>query len=299
MKEVPLTTLAIVLIIFSALTHALWNSLGKRSAISVSFYIWASAFGFLAFSPLLLFTFPKLNLLPVGFWGLLLVSGMFQSMYLSGLAMAYRSGDLSLVYPLLRSFPVLFVPLCYFLIYGQSSLGWVDSFAMLLIVLGAVLIPMTKHRSFSVKDYFNATMAWTSLAVVGTVGYSLVDSAAIGIMTQSGWSSFEAGSSYAILQCLSILLFMVPVVTIVFKEKIEWPAKPLLMFATGFTLVGTYLIVLVAMSMVVEVSYLVAMRQLSIPIGVIIGVLYFKERLGLYKLIGLMVMCVALVLVSV
>lgn len=288
-----------MLIVFSALTHALWNSLGKRSAVNVSFYVWASTFGFIIYSPLLLFTYPKLSALPIQFWGLLLVSGAFQSMYLIGLAKAYQSGDLSLVYPLLRSFPVLFVPLFYFFIYGQSSLTLADCFGMLLIVVGALLIPTTKLRNLSIKNYYNVTMAWTSLAVLGTVGYSLVDSAAINIMSESGWGSFEAGSSFAILQCLSVLLFMVPLVKIVFKEKIEWPAKPIFMFGTGFALVGTYLTVLVAMSMVVEVSYLVALRQLSIPIGVMIGVLYLKEHLSSFKLIGLMVMFIGLVVVSV
>jgi len=53
------------------------------------------------------------------------------------------------------------------------------------------------------------------------------------------------------------------------------------------------------MSMVSEVSYVVALRQVSIPLGVMIGVIWLRESLSLPRLQGLIVMLAGLLLVSV
>ena len=65
--------------------------------------------------------------------------------------------------------------------------------------------------------------------------------------------------------------------------------------------VGIYLnytLVLISMAFVQNISYVVAFRQLSLPIGVLLGVLVLKEHLSAPKLLGISVMFAGLVLVS-
>ncbi|WP_315980597.1 hypothetical protein [Aliamphritea spongicola] len=67
---------------------------------------------------------------------------------------------------------------------------------------------------------------------------------------------------------------------------------------TGLFIVGTYLLVLISMSMVTEVSYVVALRQLSIPIGVAIGVFWLKESVSITRMQGVSMMLIGLIFVS-
>ncbi|MCJ8341229.1 MAG: hypothetical protein MJK10_22455 [Pseudomonadales bacterium] len=273
--------------------------MGKRYASGVSFYVWAMAAGALIFSPGLIINWQQMLQLPQEFWWLLLVSGMFQCIYMIGLAKAYQSAELSLVYPLARALPVLIVPAFIIVIYGKSSLSNTHIFAIALIAIGALVLPVNKWRNWDVTAYFSPAVGWALLAAAGTAGYSLTDSAALKIMRHSEWSAFEAGSSFVILQAGSVILWMLPVLKLAFRERFQWPENVGSIVLAGFFFVGTYLIVLIGISMVDEVSYVVALRQLSIPIGVAIGVFWFKERISLPRLQGVAIMLVGLLLVSI
>jgi drug/metabolite transporter (DMT)-like permease len=67
---------------------------------------------------------------------------------------------------------------------------------------------------------------------------------------------------------------------------------------TGLIITATYGLVLVAMAYVSNVSYLMAFRQLSIPIGAGLGILVRKESASSPKLAGIALVVVGLILVS-
>ena len=67
---------------------------------------------------------------------------------------------------------------------------------------------------------------------------------------------------------------------------------------TGFAIFITYAFVLVAMGHVANVSYVVAFRQLSIPLGVLFGIGFLKEPAHAPKLIGAAIMLTGLLLVA-
>ncbi len=66
------------------------------------------------------------------------------------------------------------------------------------------------------------------------------------------------------------------------------------MVLTGVMVMATYGLVLVAMTLTAEVSLVVAMRQLSIPLGVMLGVLWLRERAAIAKWIGIVIMLAGL-----
>ncbi|MCJ8338812.1 MAG: EamA family transporter [Pseudomonadales bacterium] len=288
-----------LLIVISAFMHALWNSIGKRSATGVSFYVWALAAGTLMFCPLLIINWQQVIKLPEAFWWLLLVSGIFQCLYLTGLAKAYQSAELSLIYPLARALPVLIVPVFILLIYGESSLSGKHIIAIAMIATGALVLPLSKWRDLNLRVYFTPAVAWALLAAAATAGYSLTDSAALKIMRDSNLSAFEAGSSFVILQAGSVALCMLPVLKFGFREAFQWPDNIAAILTAGFFSVSTYLFVLIGMSMVEEVSYVVALRQLSIPIGIALGVLWLREKVSLPRMQGVCIMLAGLLLVSI
>lgn len=293
-----MTSEAFILIVISALLHASWNLIGKRIAQTVSFYIWTMAIGGLLFSPLLLLSWQALADLPALFWWLLLASSVCQSLYMIGLARAYRVGNLSMVYPLARSLPVLMVPLIVVLVYGESQISSFDLFGMVLIIAGAIALPLSRWREWRVKDYLTPAIGWALLAALGTAGYSVIDSMAIQQLRQIGLSPFEAGSSFVLLQSFSTSALMLVVVRVLLREPVfQLPDVGWTVLAALFV-VGTYMLVLISMSLVTEVSYVVALRQLSIPLGFVIGILWLKESVSLPKVQGLCVMLIGLMLVS-
>ncbi len=293
-----MSTQALILVLISACLHAGWNLIGKRTAQTVRFYAWAMAAGGLMFSPLLFWVWPEVLRLPLSFWLLLLASGLCQTLYLTGLAKAYRHGNLNLVYPLARALPVLIVPVAVLMVYGQSELEQQDLLALALIFLGSLALPLTRWRDWHWRDYLTPAIGWALLAACATAGYSLFDSIALQIMKQQGMSAFEAGSSFAVLQAGACLVWMLPLIRFVLGESLRvLPDRGWTLLA-GFFIIGTYLLVLVSMTLVSEVSYIVALRQISIPLGVLIGLIWLKEPISAPRLQGLALMLTGLVLVS-
>ena len=104
-----MTLIAFFLVLASAILHAGWNILSKRSNPSAAFYLLSSstaavvclccAGGFRI----------DFTLLPLKFSLLLTVSILFEALYLIGLAHAYRSCDISIAYPMGRAMPVLLI----------------------------------------------------------------------------------------------------------------------------------------------------------------------------------------------
>ena len=60
----------------------------------------------------------------------------------------------------------------------------------------------------------------------------------------------------------------------------------------------TYMIVLISLAFVDNVSYVVGFRQLSIPLGAALGVFVLKENPHAPKIVGVAIMFVGLILVA-
>jgi drug/metabolite transporter (DMT)-like permease len=98
-----MTTLALVLVLCSAVIHASWNYLAKRVGGGVTFVWLFAALSGLIYAPLgigiIILQKPVLGLPQIGF---VAVSALIHLTYFTLLSRGYRVGDLSLVYPLAR-----------------------------------------------------------------------------------------------------------------------------------------------------------------------------------------------------
>ncbi len=145
-------------------------------------------------------------------------------------------------------------------------------------------------------------MGFALLAAVGTVGYSLIDNQALGVMQGAGHSSLTAGVVFMVLQALMTLLWALPLLAVLPAERRRLPALRqqglTMLVATGLMMTCTYGLVLMAMALTDEVSYVVALRQLSIPVGVLMGVLWLKEPASSAKTLSTLVMLLGLLIVA-
>ncbi|MGN0871583.1 MAG: hypothetical protein ACI4UV_10390, partial [Victivallales bacterium] len=69
-------------------------------------------------------------------------------------------------------------------------------------------------------------------------------------------------------------------------------------YLAGFFAGLAYLLVLVAMGYVTNVSYIQAFRQLSLPVGLLLGILILKERATFQKIAGLALILAGLTFVT-
>ena len=301
-----MTLTAIMLLSISVSVHAIWNFLGKRENPTAAFMLIANTLGGLCLLPAIILYPNTLAAISERVWGYLALSGLCQSIYYVSLAGAYRSGELSIAYPLARSFPVLIVAAITAILGWGTPLSHQFVLGIILIVAGCLILPMRQFSNFNLQNYWNLTSLLALTAAFGTAGYSLIDSEALGLLRQATRSSVSGPAVTVVYSLLEGLVTSLWLVFFVLAEQSNRRAffkiKRDGLYRAALVGAGIYLaytLVLISMAFVTNVSYVVAFRQLSIPLGALLGVVVLKEPLSLPKCIGVAVTFVGLVLVSI
>lgn len=298
-----MTPAAIVIVLISALAHAGWNLFGKKVSPSGAFFWYSTFWSAVLTLPVLVYYHRLLFELDATVWWLVVATGFFQATYLSALAAAYRHGELSVVYPLARSSPLLI------LLVGTLFLGTAERITgaamvgIVLIVAGCIVLPMQRFRDFRLANYRNLATLFALLAAASTAGYSIVDDAATEQMRSllSGVAlDAEVALVFVILQAWSALVWLSLGLSLQATERrllrelvSSWRST----MAAGVLILGTYALVVWAMAYADDVSYVVAFRQISIPMGVALGWYFLGESLHRPKVLGVAIILAGLLLV--
>lgn len=298
---------AAFLIITSAFMHAFWNFISKRRSPTLAFFFVAAASAAMVVSPLLVAHRHVLPLVTLSVWGLILATGVAQTVYFSGLSGAYRHGDMSLAYPLARALPVLAVAAISLLIGTNGEIGLLSLFGMLLITTGCIILPLRQFSSLKLRDYVGVVYLMAVVAAVGTTAYTLIDDAVLrqlrAVMATS-LSNTRVTLLFISLQALSttILLGFVTLANVPERQRLaEITGNRRLLLTgmmTGVVIMATYGLVLASMAYVRNVSYVAAFRQLSIPIGAVLGLTLQQEARYRPKIAGIVVISIGLILVG-
>jgi len=295
---------AILLVTIASFTHVAWNLAGKRRNPSVAFFFVACACGAGMLMPWVAWNYRLLPLVPNSVWAMLILTGFWQALYFSGLACAYAHGHLSVAYPLARALPVLLVALISTLRHGAGHpVAWTG---MALIVAGAMLLPVPAFRQWHWRNYQNRSCFFALVAAVGTAGYSITDDAALSdfrFAAADHASVLRVTLVYAAFEGAATCMWLLPVVL----RHHAGRANLRLIVTTqrntavlaGLGIFVTYSLVLLAMAFVRDVSYVVAFRQLSIPLGTMVGIVVLGEPACTPKIIGVALMFVGLVLAAI
>lgn len=297
---------AIVLLTFSAAIHAGWNLLSKRQRPSAAFFLVTSAVGALLFLPYLLLRWSELESFPVAVWVLVTVTGGFLAVYYWSLAGAYRAGDMSIAYPIARSSPVIVVTIATVGLGQRDEVGTLCIVGAVLVVAGCYLVPMRRFSDLRLRHFLNATCLLALVAAFGTAGYSMIDDAALAQLrtAMTGPSStVTATLLYACVEAVSASIWLGAVVAVDRRERRRLRhvvhSGAAAAVAVGIAIFVAYALVLAAMAFVSNVSYVVAFRQLSIPMGATLGILALREPACPPKLVGVAIMSVGLFLVAI
>ena len=198
-----------------------------------------------------------------------------------------------------RALPVLMVGfgtllLGYSLTYNQ----WVG---FTLITLGCLVVPLKSFKDLRPRAYLNLGVLWALIAAIGTTGYSIIDKEALLLLgdieskkvTNRDASIFYLGMQFwAIALPLSIWLLLS-------KQSAEfanaWRIRKKAATA-GVMMAATYGLVLFAMTMTENVSLVVALRQVSIIFGVVMGIYFLKEKWHITRGVGVLFILSGLVI---
>jgi len=301
-----MTSLAISAILLSTVFHASWNAIAKNETPSLAFFAFAMSAGALVATPFHIYFHVDLTHLPAQFWLITCFSGIAQTVYLGALARAYSREELSIVYPLVRCLPVIGIPLLTAFLFRTNALSVGSWIGIGLIMLGSIMIPCSsRKRGASLRHLAHAAINIIPIALLAagaTMSYTILDQTALGLMKAHGLSVVDASTNYMFVQAYSTLVWIIPAVLVTANQRRLIPKIWRMQLAksslAGVTMLATYGLILTAVSMSKELSHVVALRQLSLPIGFLIGIICFKESKSWSKFLGMFVILSGLATVA-
>ena len=287
----------ILLILLSATIHVGWNLLVKSSRDPRAF----SAVKGMIIAVIGVVVLPMVPLIsiPEELWFYAVLSGLIHAVYILALSSAYRTGDLSVVYPIARSSPA-FVAMAAYLTLAES-ISIRGALGIGLVAVCIVLLHSRQGGSDSeARSRHVVGVRWALLTLASVVAYSLVDKAAMVIFAQvDAVKPVMRGPVYFLIE--SVIAFSLYTIYIWWQaaSSIRAVAReqlPKAILAASGTLASYSLILHVMQTE--KVSYVVTLRQSSMLIAVLVGWLWLKEARGAFRLIVAAVMLLALSLVA-
>lgn len=262
----------------SAVVHVGWNALLKSSRDP-------RAFALLKGTVILLFAVAAapwipIERIPADVWPMILASAVIHTAYIISLSAAYESGDISFVYPIVRSSPALVPIAAWFLIGERLSLQGIAGIGI--VVAGILAL----QKRPSTGGLLRPDLVWALVCLLTVVGYTLVDKT--GMVRLSAAESIPAiwrGPTYFALEhALSYVLFwawtfargLPPV-----RETVRREGVRIVVAAFGLTL--SYSLILHVLQ-TEEASYVVTLRQSSVVMAVLAGVFWFREGQAAYRI---------------
>jgi len=201
-----------------------------------------------------------------------LTTVLIHAVYFYALGRAYAAGDLSLVYPVARGLGVALVPLLAFL-FLDERLSRVGALGIALVVAGiavmhaAVGVPARATRP-SERTSRVAGLAWAILTGLAIAAYSVIDKAGVTRVHPLGYIS---------LMGVGISLLLAPFVLRRRANLVrEWRVNGRAIAVASTLNLTSYLLVLFAFRLS-KAGYVVAARETSIVLSVLIGAVLLRE----------------------
>jgi drug/metabolite transporter (DMT)-like permease len=197
------------------------------------------------------------------------------------------------------------VTLVVFLFGEGEPIGAVVLLGIFLIIVGSFLIPLRSFRAFSLDRYKSIAVVAALVAAAGTAGYSVTDDFALelarGGRNATLQDNFFLAFYYIGLQGITTVFWQgLAVISSRSERQLfvhQW-FHPAASMVKGAGIMLTYGLVLISMGYVTNVSYVVAFRQLSIPIGLVFGILFLQERSCGPKITAVVLLFTGVVLVG-
>lgn len=269
--------LALVLALAAAFLHAFWNLLLARARDPESATVVALLTAIAAFAPVTALTWS----LESGAWPYLAVTSVLQLVYFALLATAYRTAELSFVYPLARGLAPVLVLVVGATVLGQATSG-LQVAGVGLVAAGVLLVRGLRRPSRSGGLVFAVGIACCIAA------YTLVDK--YGIRYAAPVTYLEVSMVPAALGYASAVVAIRGRARV--RAELGWPAV-----LAGLASFGAYALVLAALERASAAS-VAAVRETSVVIATALAARVLKEHVGPARLVGAVLVAVGIALLA-
>ena len=249
-----------ILILVSALCHAVWSAIIQSSKNPLSLMGITSVLEVTIFLPLT-FTvpFPSMEV-----WYFLIATVIIHVFYRLNVIYSYRYGDLSYIYPISRGSSCLFVAIISIL-FLSSDISVAGFIGILIVCIGLFLISYSKSLSFNFRGFALAI----STAILITA-YTLVDGVGVRL-SENGFSYI-----YWLFTLNGIPLLFIGLISKNGLRKTETYNFSSGILA-GIFATSSYAIVVWSMQFI-EIAYVSSIREISIVFAAIIGMVFLLEK---------------------
>lgn len=285
---------ALLLLILAGLLQALLNLLIKESQRKVAFLALASLISLLFYLPLFIWARQE-SVISIWSWMGIIACGGTGAIYYVFVGRAYDRGDLSVIFPVTRGFGPIFI-LIFALILLNEQVTLLGFWGILIAVFGSYVIHLPSFRLSDLSVPFRAFKSKSFLYSMGagacTATYSLINK-----------KNLEAVDPLTLLYL--IFVFMVFFLSLFLvannrrseiKDEAKGNKRNLLLMG-AFTFFAS-LLVLYALK-ISKVSYLGAVRNVSIVFGVLLGSFFLKEGYGKIRVIASLLIFGGIFLISI
>ena len=267
----------VLIVLLGALLHASWNAVVKSSGDKFLNVVMVIAVaGLVAALALPFFPQPA----PAS-WPYLFVSSALQVIYIVLVSKAYKHGDMSLAYPLMRGTAPLLVALASGPLIGEAlpALRWLG---VLLVSSGVIAMALESRQR---GEGAGRTAAVALLNACLIAAYTITDGIGVRLSGAPIAYTLWIFAAHAAPLLLWALL----------KQPVQFGAHLRKRFGTAlfgaFATLASYGSALWAMSLNVPVASVSALRETSIIFAAGLSVLLFRERLGKWRWAGIALIC--------
>ena len=259
----------VLIVLFAALMHASWNAVVKSEGNKfLNTVVVVTSAGLIAAICL-----PFLSPPARESWPFLAASGVAQVIYLVLVAAAYRSGDMSQAYPIMRGTAPLIVAVASGPLIGEvlSLQKWTG----IALICGGVLALALESRRRAGSNPTTTMLALINAMVIAS--YTLIDG--VGVRHSGAPASYTMW--VFVLNALPLLVW-----TMIMRPGELWPhflKRTRLATIGGVGTLGSYGLALWAMTMA-PVAAVAALRETSILFAIAISAFILKENIGTKRL---------------
>ena len=280
------------IVLASAFLHAGWNFLLKKSGNKIVFTWCFLTAALVMYLPVCLYFWPRQPISTLG-WVCIAGTGIFHFLYFWFMGGAYERGDLSLVYPLFRGSGPLLVPILAVLLLNEE-LAALGLAGIGLIVLGIYVLHLTSFRLQSFLEPFaslkQGASRWALYTGGAIAGYSIIDKVGVGQVFPPVYLYLAVVISWGFLS-----------VDVLSRRRegilLEWRHNRLNIVVVGFFAIFTYMMILFALQLA-KVSYVSAVREISIVLSALLGVSQLGEKNAAQKLPGAAMIALGVVFIG-
>lgn len=285
---------SLLLVVLASFIHASWNLLAKRAASVGPIFVFAyNLIACIAYAPWVFYLLMRGDGISWTWIGaaFLALSGLIHLAYSLCLQRGYQVADLSVVYPVARGTGPMLSTLGAFFILGETPSGQGVA-GLLLVIAGIGFIATQGDLSAFRRPGGQSGVRWGTATGGLIASYTVVDAYAVKTL----------GIAPVVLDWFSNLLrfFLLAPLVIANPRRAMEAMQGYWWIAVGVGLLSplSYILVLAALTSGAPLSLVAPMREMSMMVGALMGMLILREKVGRWRIAGCGVLIAGVILLS-